>query len=466
MIKYDVAIIGAGLSGLAAGIRLARFGRKVAIFEKHNRVGGMNSWYSRGCHELNAGLHAMTNFSNRKVNSAPLNKLLRQLRIKYDALELTEQKYSLIQFPEAQLRFSNDFQELENEIADTFPDQINGFRRLVTEIRQFPGFDFNPPRLSARKTIAEKISDPILREMLLCPMMYYGNPRQDDMDFAHFCVIFQSVFFQGLARPRSGIRPLLEILVKQFQEADGELFLKSTVKLLNIENRKVVSAQTDTGETIKTDAVLSCAGYPETMELIHPDASENSTKKEPGAMSFAEGIYVFQKPAGNFAQDATIIFQSKTIPFHYRNPGKLIDNNSSVICLPDNFVSPDPAWRERNEIRVRITQIADCESWAGLTREEYQKNKKELINDHLQFIRRYFNNFKENLILSDLFTPLTIQRYTGRKEGAVYGITEKHREGQTPFENLFICGTDQGFLGIVGALLSGISMANYHFFNK
>jgi cation diffusion facilitator CzcD-associated flavoprotein CzcO len=29
---YDVAIIGAGMSGLAAGIRLAHFGRKVCIF--------------------------------------------------------------------------------------------------------------------------------------------------------------------------------------------------------------------------------------------------------------------------------------------------------------------------------------------------------------------------------------------------------------------------------------------------
>src|SRR2546428_9324301 len=29
-------------------------------------------------------------------------------------------------------------------------------------------------------------------------------------------------------------------------------------------------------------------------------------------------------------------------------------------------------------------------------------------------------------------------------------------------ENLFICGNDQGFLGIVGAMLSGISMANLH----
>jgi len=44
----------------------------------------------------------------------------------------------------------------------------------------------------------------------------------------------------------------------------------------------------------------------------------------------------------------------------------------------------------------------------------------------------------------------------------VYGAPEKLKTGKTPIENLFICGTDQGFLGIVGAMLSGISMANLH----
>ena len=46
--------------------------------------------------------------------------------------------------------------------------------------------------------------------------------------------------------------------------------------------------------------------------------------------------------------------------------------------------------------------------------------------------------------------------------GAVYGSPEKIKDGRMPVKNLFICGTDQGFLGIIGATLSGISMANLH----
>jgi hypothetical protein len=47
-------------------------------------------------------------------------------------------------------------------------------------------------------------------------------------------------------------------------------------------------------------------------------------------------------------------------------------------------------------------------------------------------------------------------------EGAIYGAAEKVRDGRTSLANVYLCGTDQGFLGIIGAMLSGISMANYH----
>ncbi|MHC4263676.1 MAG: FAD-binding protein, partial [Planctomycetota bacterium] len=33
--RYDTLVIGAGLSGMAAGIRLAMFGKLVAVLERH-----------------------------------------------------------------------------------------------------------------------------------------------------------------------------------------------------------------------------------------------------------------------------------------------------------------------------------------------------------------------------------------------------------------------------------------------
>lgn len=40
LIKYDVIVIGSGLAGLTASLKLAKSGKKVALFEKHSIPGG------------------------------------------------------------------------------------------------------------------------------------------------------------------------------------------------------------------------------------------------------------------------------------------------------------------------------------------------------------------------------------------------------------------------------------------
>ncbi|MDD3954592.1 MAG: NAD(P)-binding protein, partial [Lentisphaeria bacterium] len=91
---YDVIIIGAGLSGLAAGVRLTHYGRKVRIFERHCFPGGLNSWYYRKGEVIDVGLHALTNYVAAGQRGAPLNKMLRQLRLRREDLDLRPQTYS------------------------------------------------------------------------------------------------------------------------------------------------------------------------------------------------------------------------------------------------------------------------------------------------------------------------------------------------------------------------------------
>ena len=68
---YDAIIIGAGMSGLAAGIRLAMFGKRTLILERHYLPGGLNSYYHRFKRPFDVGLHAMTNFAQRGARGAP-----------------------------------------------------------------------------------------------------------------------------------------------------------------------------------------------------------------------------------------------------------------------------------------------------------------------------------------------------------------------------------------------------------
>ena len=124
---YDALIIGAGMSGLAAGIRLAYYDKRACIVEKHYRVGGLNSFYSTGGRDFDVGLHAMTNYIPEGVRLSPLPKLLRQLKLKAEDFDLCPQRVSVIQFPGRTIRFNNDFDFFLQGSSPVFPGRLTIF---------------------------------------------------------------------------------------------------------------------------------------------------------------------------------------------------------------------------------------------------------------------------------------------------------------------------------------------------
>ena len=179
--QYDTIVIGAGMSGLAAGIRLAQYDQRVVVLDRHSLWGGLNSFYKKKGRRFDVGLHALTNYVPKGTKGRPLTRILRQLRIPYDALQLGEQTGSRVSFPGVSLRWTNDFEVLRAEIADKFPGQIDGFDRLVRDIAGYPDLvdvEGEPPM--ARDELSAYITDQTLVEMLLLPLLYYGSrtPRR------------------------------------------------------------------------------------------------------------------------------------------------------------------------------------------------------------------------------------------------------------------------------------------------
>ncbi|MCU0502332.1 MAG: NAD(P)-binding protein, partial [Anaerolineae bacterium] len=57
MTKRTVAIIGAGLAGLAAGVYAQLNGYQSRIFELHCQPGGVAAWWRRGPYQIDGGIH-------------------------------------------------------------------------------------------------------------------------------------------------------------------------------------------------------------------------------------------------------------------------------------------------------------------------------------------------------------------------------------------------------------------------
>jgi phytoene dehydrogenase-like protein len=454
---YDTIIIGAGMSGLAAGIRLAYYDQRVCILERHNTIGGLNSFYRLRGRDYDVGLHAVTNFTPKGTKSGPLAKLLRQLRMRWDDFAISPQIGSEVAFPGVRLRFDNDPQTLRDEIAWWFPKQVDNFDRLSQEIVSYDDLSEAHMNQSAREVVSSIITDPLLVEMLMCPLMYYGSARENDMDWGQFSIMFRSIFLEGLGRPAAGVRLILKHLVRKFRALGGELKLRSGVKRLAVESGRVTRVVLENDEALEGRNVVSSAGWCETMRLCD-DGRPVVTSRAAGQLSFCETIASLDRSPKDVGVDMTITFFNDHDKFVWQKPDELCDVRSGVICSPNNFAYDSPI----DDGTVRITALANFDRWRALEEDAYRVEKLRWYDRISESAVRFVPDFRGRVVETDMFTPTTIVRYTGHDNGAVYGAPDKQLDGRTHLENLFVCGTDQGFVGIIGSITSGIAIANRH----
>jgi len=318
--------------------------------------------------------------------------------------------------------------------------------------------------------------------MLLVPVCYYGSAQENDLDWSQFVILFKALFLEGFARPLEGVRVIIRALLNRYRELGGERKMRCGVRQMIAENGTVSRLLLDDGAEITAGHVISSIGYAETLGLcsdqLAPVGPENI-----GRLSFVETITVLDQQPIDLGWADTIVFFNSGHRFRYERPDDLVDLSSGVICIPNNYRYSNE--RRLEEGFVRVTALANYHQWAALNAPAYADAKAhyyELLQRKildfmppLRVIQKEHTTppmvvhkaqgrlvLTEHTVATDMFTPLTITRFTGHLAGAVYGAPHKRKDGRTHLKNLYLCGTDQGFLGITGALLSGISMANRH----
>lgn len=456
--RYDAVVIGAGMSGLAAGIRLAQAQKRVVVLERHSLWGGLNSFYKRAGRRFETGLHALTNYVPRGTPGVPLTRILRQLRIPYEALRLAPQKGSQtavrLGSEILRLEYSNDFARMQGSVARLFPAEVAGFERMVAAL---PGYDYADAQalaVGARQRLGEFIRDPLLVQLLMIAPLFYGSPTEHDMSWAEFGVLFRSIHLEGMARPEGGIRGLLEVLLERYSKEGGELRMRCGVRSIRHERGRVLGVQLDDGSELEADQVFSSAGLVETRALCGMERAHDEA--DVGRLSFVEVCCVLDSLPETLGHDATIVFFSDGLPLRYQQPPDFVEPRCGVLTCPSNYLTTSPP----QEGLMRLTCPARHASWVGLEPNEYAAQKERAVEAMLDSARVFAFDPRPHTLYRDAFTPRTIEHFTGHRGGAVYGSPRKSRDGRTELEGLSLIGTDQGLVGVVGTLLSGIGIVN------
>src|SRR2546425_8599431 len=115
------------------------------------------------------------------------------------------------------------------------------------------------------------------------------------MEFGQFVVMFKSIFCEGLARPREGVRRIINVLRRKVREVGGTVRMRCGVKALHVKDSRVGSAELDNGETLTADIILSSAGYVETLRLCD-DCEPEQLAPLAGRLSLVEFISILDEP--------------------------------------------------------------------------------------------------------------------------------------------------------------------------
>ena len=193
--------------------------------------------------------------------------------------------------------------------------------------------------------------------------------------------------------------------------------------------------------------------------IIEADVSEVDESCA-GRLSFCEMVSVLDTQPQDVGFTKTVVFFNDSEKFTWERPQELVDLRTGVICSPNNYGYTSEEGQLPEGI-IRVTAQANFDQWEALSESQYRVEKANWYDRMIESAVRFVPDFRHKVVATDMFTPKTIRRFTWHDGGTVYGATHKQLDGATHLDNLHICGTDQGFIGIIGAMTSGVAIANH-----
>ena len=270
-----VVIVGAGLAGLSAALRLAGAGRKVTVLERESVPGGRNGLLKKDGYSFDTGPSVLTMPS--LINDA-FNCVGEDMK---DWLELTPLTplYRAFYADGSQLDVHADTNEMEAEIAKHISSsEAAGYRRyveFVTKLYKYEMNDFidrnidsplnlltpNLARLIALggfRKLSPKVNqfmkDPRLQKVYSFQAMYAGVSPQQAL--AIYAVIAYMDSVNGVFFPKGGMHAVPRALAAAAEKHGVVFKYNTTVTNVEVSNGRAKAVITEAGERYECDAVV------------------------------------------------------------------------------------------------------------------------------------------------------------------------------------------------------------------
>ena len=449
---YDVVVIGSGLAGMTAANILARSGHAVLLLEKHYKLGGLATWFSRrgGC-LFDVSLHGfpvgMVKSCRRYWNADIADRIVQLKRVRFENPQFSlETTFSRDDFT----RLLTERFGVERPTVDAFFDKARSMSH------------YDDQNLTTRQLFDEFFPGrPDIVRLLMEPITYANGSTLEDPALT-YGIVFSNFMSKGVFTFRGGTDLLIRLMRAELEKNGVDIATATACRKITIENGAVTGVQLEDRE-IKARVVLSNANLKGTiLDLAGAAAFSREFVEETEAVRLNNSstqVYIALKRGETFdpARCGDLFFTS-TAPEFRTDLLLSRDITSRTYSFYYPSTRPDDDTQQDRYYVVASTN-ARYEDWAELNPADYAASKNELIESTLDHLNRYVPGVRDRVEHLEAATPVTFERYTGHWGGASFGtkyeglaVSRKlHREVNGLFHS-----------GSVGIIMSGwLGAVNY-----
>lgn len=461
-----VLVIGAGISGLVAGIYARIAGYEVDIYESHSIVGGnCTGWVRKGYH-IDGCIQWMTGTKK----GTGVHKIWQTCgALTEDTQTYIPEEIASTVYNGTTYHLYTDMEKTEREFLKISPEDKGAIKQLMKDIRRYQNlnapidrpfeemsvFSFFPlifkmilkgktkKRIEAM-TIKEYLGEfksPIIRQLLFCVF-----PSEMPAYALFYCLGIRSSGDGGW--PMGGSMALMKRMQQRFETLGGKVHLNALV------DKIIVKDGIATGIRLKDDEHEIAADYiipAVDGEMLHKHFLEGKFQDEYFTIRYAEkqnyllltGTYI---GLGVQADLSTYPHNVYVCP---KEPLRI--NNTEISAFNVKIFNFEPSFTEAGKTVMAILLTEDeFDYWKELktrSHEEYKAVKKQIAEWAQDGIIGVYPELEGKFEMSSVATPLTFHRYCHSYRGTYmsfipYGNVKKqfHKGTIEGIRNLFVAG--------------------------
>ncbi len=433
-------IVGAGISGLTAGVYALQSGFDVTIYESHTIPGGASTSWRRKGYLFEGGMHWLTGSSPK----TPINKIWREVGALDDDVTIYNRDPFMVIEQDGQTAYLyRDLDKLRQHFTEISPEDEKEIIKFCGDIKKFtkvtmPLSDLKDlkvknkstfslfgllgmlpalPRISfytkqSSKEFAERFRSPILQNILM-------NIAGPDYNATAMAFTMATLASGDGGYPEGGSLSMAARMAKRFEALGGKIQYKKEVNKVLVQNGAACGVIIN-DEEVKADAVIVTQDT-----LVAIDTLFDPPIQEPWAQKMRNSIIPVLNTFISVGVEADLSDVPESLSFITDEP--LLCGGVQEHSIGLNNYAGYKGYAPKGCTALTCIISGDSYDFWKACKENgtYQVEKQKLAEAFINILAKKYPQTTGKIAVWDVATPLTYERYLHSYKGSWMSIMGK-----------------------------------------